>query len=105
MLSVICRLCVSQRTEQCIAGRSVPGQDLSLLPTSSPCAPAKPPLGKRLNFYFWLSSVPHPVSLCCMRKSKKQQMKESKMEEKEKKRGVVSELAWFNDGFAVNLPS
>lgn len=33
-------------------GRSVPGQDLSLLPTSSPCAAAKPPLGKGLNFGF-----------------------------------------------------
>lgn len=94
MLSVICRLCVSQRTEQRRAGRSVPGQDLSLLPTSSPCAPAKPPLGKGLNFYFWPSSVPHPVSLCCMRKSKKQQTKESKMEEKKGGKGrVVSELA------------
>lgn len=33
-------------------GRPVPGQDLSLLPTSSPCAAAKPPLGKGLNFGF-----------------------------------------------------
>lgn len=33
-------------------GRSVPGQDLSLLPTSSPCTAAKPPLGKGLNFGF-----------------------------------------------------
>lgn len=32
--------------------RFVPGQDLSLLPTSSPCAAAKPPLGKGLNFGF-----------------------------------------------------
>lgn len=33
-------------------GRSVLGQDLSLLPTSSPCAAAKPPPGKELNFGF-----------------------------------------------------
>ena len=33
-------------------GCSVLGQDLSLLPTSSPCAAAKPPLGKGLNFGF-----------------------------------------------------
>lgn len=43
----------SQRVEQrAEPGRSVPGQDLSLLPTSSPCAAAKPPLGKGLNFGF-----------------------------------------------------
>lgn len=34
------------------SGHSVPGQDLSLLPTSSPCTAAKPPLGKGLNFGF-----------------------------------------------------
>lgn len=33
-------------------GHSVPGQDLSLLPTSSPCTAAKPPLGKAFNFGF-----------------------------------------------------
>lgn len=52
LFSVIWRLCVSQRVEQREPGRSMPGQDLSLLPTSSPCAAAKPPLGKGLNFGF-----------------------------------------------------
>lgn len=52
VFSVIWRLCVRQRVEQSGAGHSVLGQDLSLLPTSSPCAPAKPPLGKGLNFTF-----------------------------------------------------
>lgn len=64
VFSVIWRLCKSQQAEQSRA-RSVPGQDLSLLPTSSLCMAAKPPLGKGLNFGFWPPSVPHPVSLCC----------------------------------------
>lgn len=57
--SVLCNLeasCSASRAEQeqsgAESGRSVPGQDLSLLPTSSPCAAAKPRLGKGLNFGF-----------------------------------------------------
>lgn len=42
-LSVIWRPCVEPSC-------SVPGQDLSLLPTSFPCTAAKPTLGKGLNF-------------------------------------------------------
>lgn len=58
----------SQRAEP---GRAAPGQDLSLLPTSSPCAAAKPPLGKGLNFWFWPSSV-SPPCVIMLHKLKKQ---------------------------------
>lgn len=58
----------SQRAEP---GRAAPGQDLSLLPTSSACAAAKPPLGKGLNFWFWPSSV-SPPCVIMLHKLKKQ---------------------------------
>lgn len=55
LCSVLCNLeaeCSASELSRAEPGRSVPGQDLSLLPTSSPCAAAKPPLGKGLNFGF-----------------------------------------------------
>lgn len=55
LCSVLCNLeavCSASELSRAELGRSVPGQDLSLLPTSSPCAAAKPPLGKGLNFGF-----------------------------------------------------
>lgn len=45
-------VCSASELSRAEPGCSVPGQDLSLLPTSSPCAAAKPPLGKGLNFGF-----------------------------------------------------
>lgn len=55
LCSVLCNLeavCSASELSRAEPGRSVSGQDLSLLPTSSPCAAAKPPLGKGLNFGF-----------------------------------------------------
>lgn len=55
LCSVLCNLeavCSASELSRAAPGRSVPGQDLSLLPTSSPCSAAKPPLGKGLNFGF-----------------------------------------------------
>lgn len=67
LCSVLCNLealCSARESSRAEPSCSVPGQDLSLLPTSSPCAAAKPALGMGLNFWFWPSSVPRPVSLC-----------------------------------------
>lgn len=55
LCSVLCNLeavCSASELSRAEPGCSVPGQDLSLLPTSSPCAAAKPPLGKGFNFGF-----------------------------------------------------
>lgn len=59
LFSVIWRLRVQPaELSRAEPGRSVPGQDLSLLPTSSPCVAAKPPLGKGLNFGFGRPLLP-----------------------------------------------
>lgn len=55
LCSVLCNLeavCSASELSRAEPSCSVPGQDLSLLPTSSPCAAAKPPLGKGFNFGF-----------------------------------------------------
>lgn len=74
LCSVLCNLeaaCAASELSRAEPSRSVPGQDLSLLPTSSPCAAAKPPLGKGLNFWFWPSSV-SPPCVIMLHKLKKQ---------------------------------
>lgn len=77
LCSVLCNLeaaCAASELSGAEPSRSVPGQDLSLLPTSSPCAAAKPPLGKGLNFWFWPSSV-SPPCVIMLHKLKKQHTK------------------------------
>lgn len=78
-------------SQQAEPGRATPGQDLSLLPTSSPCAAAKPPLGKGLNFWFWPSSV-SPPCVIMLHKLKKQRRAAGRWKgEKEEGRGDEEE--------------
>lgn len=61
LCSVLCNLEAVRSASQLSRAEpscSVPGQDLSLLPTSSPCTAAKPPLGKGLNFGFGRPLLP-----------------------------------------------
>lgn len=52
LCSVLCNLEAVCSASELSRAAPCRGQDLSLLPTSSPCAAAKPPLGKGLNFGF-----------------------------------------------------
>lgn len=52
LCSVLCNLKAVCSASELSRAAPCRGQDLSLLPTSSPCAAAKPPLGKGLNFGF-----------------------------------------------------
>lgn len=110
LCSVLCNLealCSARESSRAEPSCSVPGQDLSLLPTSSPHAAAKPALGMGLNFWFWPSSVPRPVSLCYTNRKSSTQRRQRKERRgwgrALKGDGRIEESVPSPDGFRVLL--